>query len=107
MIEEEKSISIVDYLEIIWRRRWYAIIPFLVVIPITIVLCLILPKIYKASTTILVIPQNVPDAFVKSTVTMNPSEYLNVISQEIMSRTRLEQIIKELSLFPKLKDKAP
>jgi len=54
-----------------------------------------------------VIPQNVPDAFVKSTVTMNPSEYLNVISQEIMSRTRLEKVIDELSLFPDLKDKIP
>ena len=53
------------------------------------------------STTILVIPQEVPYDYIRSTVTMNPSEYLNVITQEIMSRTRLEKIINELSLFPK------
>ena len=99
MIGEEKTFSIVDYLEIAWRRKWFIIIPLLVVMPITIALCFLLPKIYRASTTILVIPQNVPDSFVKSTVTMNPSEYLNVLSQEIMSRTRLEKIIHELSLF--------
>lgn len=107
MIEEEKSISIVDYLEIAWRRKWFIIAPFLVIMPITIFLCFTLPKIYKASTTILVIPQKVPDDFVRSTVTMNPSEYLNVISQEIMSRTRLEKVIHELSLFPVLIDKVP
>jgi acyl-CoA dehydrogenase len=44
-----------------------------------------------------VLPQNVPDDFVKTTVTRNPSEYLNVLSQQIMSRTRLALIIKELS----------
>ena len=73
MIEEEKSVSIIDYLEIAWRRRWYIIIPLLVIMPITIAICYTLPNIYKASTTILVIPQEVPDDFVKSTVTMNPS----------------------------------
>jgi len=107
MVEEEKSVSVIDYLEIAWRRRWYIIIPFTLVMTITFTLCVTLPKIYKASTTILVIPQGVPDSFVKSTVTMNPSAYLNVISQEIMSRTRLEKVIHELSLFPEIINKVP
>jgi len=107
MVEEEKSISVIDYLEVAWRRRWYIIIPFTLVMTITFTLCVTLPKIYKASTTILVIPQGIPDSFVKSTVTMNPSAYLNVISQEIMSRTRLEKVIHELSLFPEIINKVP
>jgi len=107
MLEEEKTYSVVDYLETTWRRKWLIITPFLIIIPIAIGLCLTLPKMYKASTTILVIPQKVPDSFVKSTVTMNPSEYLNVIKQEIMSRTRLEKIIHELSLFPDRINKVP
>ena len=107
MIEEVKALTIIDYLEIAWRRKWLIIIPFLLILPVAIALCLVLPKIYKASTTVLVIPQKVPDSFIKSTVTMNPSEYLNVISQEIMSRTRLEKIINELSLFPEQNKKVP
>jgi polysaccharide chain length determinant protein (PEP-CTERM system associated) len=106
-MEEEKTLTIIDYLEIAWRRKWLIIIPFLVIMPVAIAYCLKLPKIYKASTTVLVIPQKVPDSFIKSTVTMNPSEYLNVISQEIMSRTRLEKIIDELSLFPEQNKKVP
>ena len=107
MVEEESTVSVIDYLEIAWRRRWVIIVPFLIVMSITIAISYALPKIYKARTTILVIPQKVPDSFIKPTVTMNPSEYLNVISQEIMSRTRLEKIIHELSLFPELINKVP
>ena len=97
---QNTNLSITDYLEIALRRKWAIILPFFIVMPIAIALCFLLPKVYKATTTILLIPQKVPDAFVKSTVTMNPSDYLNVISQQIMSRTRLEQVIKELQLFP-------
>lgn len=97
MQEENNVLSLVDYLEIALRRKWLVIIPLLVIIPIAIALCFVLPKIYKAETSILVIPQNIPDSFVKSTVTMNPSEYLSVISQEITSRTNLEKVIKKIS----------
>ena len=107
MLEETNTVSIIDYLDIALRRKWFIIIPFLAVMCITVTLCVVLPKVYKASTTILVLPQNVPDDFVKTTVTRNPSEYLNVLSQQIMSRTRLALIIKELSLFPELIEKTP
>ncbi len=107
MLEEQSTISIIDYLDVALRRKWFIIIPFLTVLLISVTLCFVLPKKYKATTTILVIPQNVPDAFVKSTVTMNPSEYLNILYQEIMSRTRLEKVIKELSLFPRLIQNTP
>ena len=104
---QNTNLNITDYLEIILRRKWSIILPFFIVMPVAIALCFLLPKVYKATTTILVIPQKVPDAFVKSTVTMNPSDYLNVISQQIMSRTRLEQVINELSLFPQTAQDVP
>ena len=107
MLEEKSTFSIIDYLDVALRRKWFIIIPFLAVMSVTVTLCFVLPKVYRATTTILVLPQNVPDAFVKTTVTMNPSEYLNILSQQIMSRTRLEQIIGELSLFSKLIEKMP
>ena len=95
MFEENKPFSPMDYIQIALRRKWLVILPLVIIVPISVALCFLLTKLYKAETTILVIPQTVPDAFVKPTVTMNPSEYLNVISQEIMSRTRLEKVIKK------------
>jgi len=57
------------------------------------------PKLYRASTLILITPQKVPEAFVRPTVTSTVGERLQSIGQEIMSRTRLEQIISELGLY--------
>ena len=105
MPDEKQKFSLIHYIEIAWRRKWFLLTPLFVGIPTAIFLCFFLPKIYKATTTILVVPQNVPDEFIKSTVTMNPSEYLTVISQEILSRTRLEQVIKQMS--PDLLNKLP
>ena len=57
------------------------------------------PNRYRASTSILIIPQRVPENFVRSTVTAELSERLNMISQQILSRTRLERIVQEFNLY--------
>ena len=53
-----------------------------------------------ASTLVLVTPQRVPSELVRTTVTSGIAERLNAISQEIMSRTRLEAVMDEMKLFP-------
>ena len=57
------------------------------------------PRIYRATTTILIIPQRVPERFVQPTVTADLRERLSIIQQQILSRTRLERIIQEFSLY--------
>ncbi|MGZ6191970.1 MAG: GumC family protein, partial [Syntrophales bacterium] len=57
------------------------------------------PRIYKASTLVLVIPQRVPEAFIHPTVTSRIEERLQSISQEVLSRTRLEQVISQFGLY--------
>src|SRR5262245_64580730 len=60
-----------------------------------------LPRIYQASTLILVEPQKIPVAYVRPTVTTSIETRLRSIQQQITSRTRLERVIEELKLFPK------
>ena len=59
----------------------------------------LLPNRYRSQTTILVVPQRVPESYVGSTVTAGVGERLQTISQQILSRTRLEQIIEEFNLY--------
>jgi polysaccharide chain length determinant protein (PEP-CTERM system associated) len=59
-----------------------------------------MPNVYRSSTVILITPQRIPANFVAPTVTSGVAERINAISQEILSRTRLESIIKEFGLFP-------
>ena len=55
---------------------------------------------YRATTLVLVTPQKVPENFVRPTVTSRIEDRLQSISQEIMSRTRLELVIAEFKLYP-------
>ena len=88
-----------DYLRMVWRRRWFIAIPIVVIASATAVVSMFLPNRYRASTSILIIPQRVPENFVQSTVTADLGERLNVISQQILSRTRLERIVQEFNLY--------
>ena len=81
------------------RRLWYIIIPVIVVMIGAVLYAYTSPKLYRSSTLILITPQKVPEAFVRPTVTSTIGERLQSIGQEIMSRTRLEQIISELRLY--------
>jgi polysaccharide chain length determinant protein (PEP-CTERM system associated) len=55
----------------------------------------------------MVIPQRVPDSYVKSTVTQTVEDRLPSISDQILSRSRLEKIILDFNLYPADRVKAP
>ena len=90
-----------DYLRILWSRRWVIAIPAVVIASATAVASIFLPNWYRASTTILIIPQRVPENFVQPTVTADLRERLTTIQQQILSRTRLERIVQEFNLYPR------
>jgi polysaccharide chain length determinant protein (PEP-CTERM system associated) len=82
-------------------RRWPAIvIPFTVIASVTAVVVTLLPNRYRSETLILVVPQRVPEEYVRSTVTTKIEERLRSINQQITSRSRLEPVIKEFNLYP-------
>jgi polysaccharide chain length determinant protein (PEP-CTERM system associated) len=63
----------------------------------------LLPNHYKATTTILVDPQKVPEKYVSPTIVVDPSQRLNTISDQVLGATRLQQIIDEMGLYPELR----
>lgn len=101
MINPAKDFTLDEYLEILRRRMWYIIIPFVLVIAGASIYAIIAPREYKASTLVLVSPQSVPEDLVHATVTSRVEERLQSIAQEVMSRTRLETIMTEFRLYEK------
>ncbi len=95
-----------DFLRIAWRRKWLIVVPFVVIGAATVAATSLLPNVYKSETLILVVPQRVPESYVQSTVTMRIEDRLQSISQQIMSRPRLERIIQELNLYAELRKTA-
>jgi polysaccharide biosynthesis transport protein len=88
-----------EYLELFLRRKWLIAASFVIVLGAAAAYCVLTPKQYKSSTTILVVPQRVPEAFVQSTVSVGIEGRLATIQQQILSRTRLMAIMNELGLF--------
>ena len=86
-------------IDIILRRRWVIMVPLSVALISGIALSVVLPKIYEAKTTILVESQRVPQNYVQSIVTEDTAQRINTISQQILSRTNLEKIIRDFGLF--------
>ena len=66
---------------------------------------LLLPDRYKATTTILVDPQKVSEKYVSPTVNSDPGQRLTTITQQVLSTTRLQQIIDDMQLYPELQGK--
>ena len=59
-----------------------------------------LPNLYQAETTILLIPQRVPETYVRTTVTSRLEDRLRTMREQILSRTRLEGLINDFKLYP-------
>jgi succinoglycan biosynthesis transport protein ExoP len=103
----EKPLTIQDYLDIGLRRKWYIIVPLVVCVLGSFGVYKYLPKVYKATTMILVQPQRVPENYVHPTITDSVASRLNTIGQEILSRTRLEKVIQEFNLYSDIRKSVP
>ena len=75
----------------------------LIALFVTSVYCVIAKEMYQSQAAILVIPQEVPSSYVKTTISYRLEKRLNTLSKQILSRTRLLALIEKLNLFPKVR----
>ena len=86
-------------LDLILRRRWAILTPICFSLIVGITLLFVLPKIYKAKTLIIIESQRVPQNYVRSIITEDTAQRIATISQQILSTSNLEKIIKDFDLF--------
>jgi polysaccharide chain length determinant protein (PEP-CTERM system associated) len=96
-----------DVLRAALYRRWWIVIPFLVIGIASFLYSLSQPKRYRSETLILVVPQRIPESYVRSTVTAPIEGRLRSISEQILSRSRLEQVIKDFGLYVRQRELMP
>lgn len=89
-----------DLLHIAWRYRWALVLPFVVCLTGGILYAFSLQARYQSSALIQVVPQRVPESFVRPTVTAKIEDRLESVKQLILSRTKLESIILQFDLYP-------
>jgi polysaccharide chain length determinant protein (PEP-CTERM system associated) len=100
------TIEIRKYLFIL-RRRWVpSAAVFLMVLAAGLAYCLFWTPVYEAVALVVVHPQRVPTQIVQSTVTTKMQDRLQIITQNVLSRTRLMEIIERFDLYPEARGKA-
>lgn len=95
-----KTYSPEEITRIVLARAWWIIIPLVIGTMGTVVVSRFLPNKYRSETLIMLVPQRVPDSYVKTTVTDKIEDRLATLSDQILSRSRLERIILDLNLYP-------
>ena len=110
MHTEEKSqreLGPADYLAM-FRRRWVLIAILTVVGPVLAYgVSRFLPTRYKSQTLVLVEPPTVPTTIVPQVDLTSISQRLSTMQQQILSRTRLEPIVRQFGLYSKDVNQVP
>lgn len=81
------------------RGKWLILLPWVVASLGTVFVVRWIPDAYRSESTIQVVPQRVSENYVRAAVSSKIQERLPVISQQILSRTRLERIIQDFGLY--------
>ena len=100
-----RTLNVHEAVGIIVRRRWLVLLPFACGLALTPLLAGLMPQRYRSEALLLVIPQQVPDDYVRSTMTQPIGERLPAITDQILSRSRLEQIIQQLELYKEYRER--
>lgn len=85
----------------LWKRRWLALVCWLIASAASVIVVRELPSIYQSEAIVLVDSQKIPENFVSSTVNGDVADRLALISQDIMSSSRLLEIINSYGLYQK------
>ncbi len=94
------SLAPLDYWHIILRRKWLALAIVFACLGGGGILSLVWPESYRSSTLILVESQKIPEDYVKALIGPSIEERLSSLQQQVMSRTLLNQVIREFDLYP-------
>lgn len=98
--------AIMPYLYALWRNARSVFVSSLMLAVIGLAIIAFVPDVYQARTTILVDPQKISDRYITSTVTSDPNERLDTLTQQVLSTSRLQEIIDRENLYPAMRHKA-
>lgn len=106
-MQQQVTKDIAEIKGVIRRRKKAFTLAFVLIFLAGSVTAFVLPPIYRSEATVLIEGQQIPEDFIKSTITGFVEERLQVITQQIMSRSKLTEIIERFNLYPQERRKYP
>ena len=99
-LDDQISKGLGDYWAVAVRRRWALLLPLFICWGVVWGGSWLIPATYKSEALILVEQQKVPEQYVVPNVTVSLQDRLQSMTQQILSRTRLQATIDRFYLYP-------
>ena len=97
---EERRFHPLDYLSVVQRRKWWFIVPMALSIVIGVALVLFLPRQYKSQAEIGIADPTLSPELLKGVQSFDAQERQRAVSQQLLSATVLERVVREEKIRP-------
>jgi len=97
MDAQPKDLS--DIIYVIRRRRTAIVVIVATIFLISALIAILLPSVYRSTATILIEEQDIPADMVRAAVTSFAVQRIQTISQRVMTRSNLMEIIEKYKLY--------
>ncbi len=97
---EERAFDPLDYLSVVRRRKWWLILPLALGVVVGALLAALWPKTYMSEAEIGIAAPRLSPELLKGVSSLNQEERQRAISQQLLSRTVLERVVRDEKLNP-------
>ncbi|MBK9315671.1 MAG: hypothetical protein IPM55_15715 [Acidobacteria bacterium] len=94
-----------EYAKLLWHRRYYVLVPAIIVALALGIAVRKLPNVYESKTVIIVDPPKVSTNYVQPVNQIDLNSRLSTIQKQVTSRTELQRIINRFGLYPEMSAK--
>jgi len=99
--DEKRPPDVRKILRVLWRRRWYFAMPFLLVAAAAVALAFTLPRIYESTCLLVVERPAVVASLLKNQVPpLKPSELIQALQERMLNWRALANVVKKVNLAP-------
>ncbi len=97
---EEHSFHPLDYVSVLRRRKWWFIGPLTVCVLGGVLLVMLLPRLYKSEAEIGIAAPTLSPELLRGVSSLDKDERERAVSQQLLSRTVLERVVREERINP-------
>ena len=94
-----RALDVEDYIDILRRHKGWIFGPFLLTLVASVVGVYLWPDSYESQAMIKIVPQQIPQNMVQSSITQDMSDQINSMATTVLSRNVLIVIINNLDLY--------
>jgi polysaccharide chain length determinant protein (PEP-CTERM system associated) len=105
--QQRRALDVEDYIDILRRHKGWIFGPFLLVLVSSVVGVYLWPDSYESRAVVSIRPPQISSNLIKGAVNIDIVDRINQLSQQVMSRSELSNMIRNLNLYPRERNNMP